>query len=276
METSGHGFARVIVLIATAIGCGLAQEAAPEKHVKDIRAEQTQEMISASPLCQRVRTDGHGYMHKREVDPATLEKDLTALMQKSDEVVLASIFRTQTRALSPSGEEVIEYFDVKVLRTWKGSHKVGDLLTFAMPWGAVYCGIGPVPIRGAGNASAFTMTGGFDWETIRYAGPYVLFLRHSRGDETQLLPGLRLTGGDGMQGLFVVKYGYSRECTGVWPDSVAKCSSILEASPETVAVRYRRDPLKKMYEGMPVPSFLNEVQALADSLGYPSQTGTTK
>jgi hypothetical protein len=134
-----------------------------------------------------------------------------------------------------------------------------------MPWGAVNCGL-PVH-NGQVNSGAVTMTGGFDWETIRYAGPYVLFLRHSRGDETQLMPGLRLTGGDGMQGLFVVHSAYDKNCTGVMPDSVANCNAILDTSQETVAVRYRRDPLKKKYGGMPVPIFLKEVQSVADSLG---------
>jgi hypothetical protein len=276
MKTIVRDLARVILVVAVTIESGLAQEAAPEKHAKDIRAEQTQDVISASALCQRVRADGHSYIHRREVNPATLQSNLSTLMQKSDEVVLVSNFRDQPRALSPSGEEVVEYFDAKVLSTWKGSHKVGDLLTFAMPFGAVHCELGPIQ-AGPSDSTAFTMTGGFDWETIRYSGPYVLFLRQSQGDETELLPGLRLTGGEGMQGLFVLHSSdkYNEDCNGD-ANRVERCKSTVYASQEPVSIRYRRDPLKKKYEGMPASAFLKEVQRVADSQGYAGQTGSAK
>jgi len=262
--------ARLILAAVLAVEAGPAQQAqqpapapAPEKHVKDFRAAQTQAMISASPLCQQVR-ETHSYVHRRDVDSTTLAPNLFTLMQQSDEIILASTFGDQTSALAPSGQDVVAYFDVKVLRTWKGTHKVGDLVTFAMPWGAVNCGL---PVKnGQANSAAVTMTGGLDWETVRYAGPYVLFLRQSRGEETELTPALRLTGGDGMQGLFVVHSAYDQDCTCVMPGSLTKCNASLDSSKEVVSVRYRLDPLKEKYEGMPVPQFLQEVQATAAAL----------
>jgi hypothetical protein len=113
----------------------------------------------------------------------------------------------------------------------------------------------------------FTLTGGFDWQQIPYAGPYLLFLRQSRGDETQIMPGLRPTGGGGLQGFFVLQSGYDFNCTGVVPANTAKCTAALDVSQEPVKIRYRRDPLKTTYEGIPASSFLKEVQSLADSSG---------
>jgi hypothetical protein len=140
MENVLQGFARVIaaVVVLTA-GYVQAQEAATEKHVKDIQAEQTHDMVVATALCQQIRASGHGELQEPVVDPATLETDLSALMRKSDEVVLVGPFRNQMSALSPSGAQAVSYYDVRVLRSWKGSHKVGDLLTFVLPFGAVNC-----------------------------------------------------------------------------------------------------------------------------------------
>jgi hypothetical protein len=106
MRTKGRDFGRIILFAAVAIGYGFAQKLAPEKHVKDIKAEQTQDVISASALCQQVRADGHSYIHRPEVNPSTLSADLFALMQQSDEVILASTFRDQTEALGGRGHRV--------------------------------------------------------------------------------------------------------------------------------------------------------------------------
>src|SRR5438067_6002238 len=110
-----HNSMQTLLFVSTIALCLLAQQRTQEKHVRDVRHEQTQDLISASDLCQQVRA-GHSYVHTRPVDPARLETNLSALMQKSDEVVLASPFVDQTSALSPSNEEVNQYFDVKVLR----------------------------------------------------------------------------------------------------------------------------------------------------------------
>lgn len=36
-------------------------------------------------------------------------------------------------------EDLVEYFDAKVLKTWKGSHQPGDVITFARPGGHARC-----------------------------------------------------------------------------------------------------------------------------------------
>lgn len=279
MKTITRGLVQTVLVVGIAVGCGLAQKKAPEKHVKDIQAEQTQDVILASALCQRVRVDGNAYTDIRKVDPATLEANLSALMQKSDEVVLAGHSIGDTNAISPSGKDVVEYFDVKILRTWRGAHKAGDILTFAVPRASVYCGTETDTDRS--SLVATTFTGGIDWKGIGHTGPWVLFLRHSRGVEAQLTEGLRLTGGDGLQGVFPILTEkdpevYSADCTGILPGGMAKCDAVLEASHVPVSVPYRLDPLKEKYDGMPVASFLKEVQAVADSLGYTGPAESAK
>jgi len=269
----------MVLIVAVAGRFGLAQQPAPDKHVKDIRAEQPFEVISASPLCQRVRAEDRSAIHQREINPATLETDLPSLMQKSDEVVLASNRTDQLEALSPSGSDAVEYLDVKVLRSFKGSHKVGDLLTFAIPHGAISCGSEPGNDRP--SMAVLTLTGGFHWKQRSISGPSVLFLRQSRGDEKQLTPGLRLTAGDGMQGLFIVhanqvRSDFDTDCSAVLPGGLERCIARLDASQETVKLQYGLDPLTKRYEGMPVPSFLKEVKSVADSLGYSGEVSAAK
>ena len=90
----------------------------------------------------------------------------------------------------------MSYYDVTVLPTWKGWHKVGDLLSFALPGGAVRCGMVP-PEYGPDDSAAVRPN--FDWGDAA-GGPYVLLLHESRGDETQVTPGLRRAGSDGTQG----------------------------------------------------------------------------
>ncbi len=272
MEIIVRAIVRVIVLpfvVLTAAGCGLAQEAPPVKHVKDIAAEQTEDVIVASALCQRVRASGHSLTHFLDVEPATLETDLSALMQKSDDVVLVSYLRNQMSALSPSGEDVISYHDVIVLRSWKGSYKVGDLLTYAEPHGAVICE--PRPYKSssltAWTITGWTKTGGFNWDGPGSSGPSVLFVRQSQGNENQFMPGLRLTGGDGLQGLFIVQSPWTDKCSGTRPDDILKCSAAQDLSQAPIKLRYRLDPLKKEFEGMATSSFLKEVQSAADLSG---------
>jgi hypothetical protein len=223
-----------LILLTVAIGGGLAQQAPPEKHVKDIRAEQPQAVISASPLCQQVRVAGHALDDVRDVTPSTLERDLSSLMQKSDEVVLGGAFTGSIKALSPSGTDVVQYFDVKVLRSWKGFHKVGDLLTFGVPWGGVSCRL---PGKENSGVGFFTLTGGSNWLGIAGGGPWILFLRHAQGNEAQMISGLRLTGGDGLQGLFQVdRPRRGDDCYAVLPGTGQKCSTALELSQEPISV----------------------------------------
>jgi hypothetical protein len=184
-----------------------------------------------------------------------MEGDLSALIENSDEVILASVFRHNDPAVSPCGKQAMSYYDVTVLPTWKGSHKVGDLLTFALPGGTVRCGTVP-PEYGPDDSAAVPPN--FDWGDAA-GGPYVLLLQESRGDETQLTPGLRRAGGDGTQGLFALpaaydyrdKYDRQRhtDCSAVFSGGGANCSAALDQSQETVKIRYRLDPLKTKYEG---------------------------
>lgn len=182
-------------------------------------------------------------------------------------MILASVFRDNVPAVSPSGKQAMSYYGVTVLPTWKGSHKVGDLLTFALPGGAVRCGMVP-PEYGPDDSAAVPPN--FDWGDA--AGePYVLLLHESRGDQTQITPGLRRAGSDGTQGLFALpatydyrdKYDRERhtDCSAVFSGG-ANCIAALDQSQETVKIRYRLDPLKTKYEGMPVPDFLKEVQSV--------------
>jgi hypothetical protein len=261
-----------LILLTVAIGGGLTQQATPEKHVKDIRAEQPQNVISASPLCQQVRAAGHSEDDVRDVDPSTLEKDLPSLMQKSDEVVLGGAFTASLKTLSPSGTDVVQYFDVRVLRSWKGSHQVGDLLTFGVPWGGVSCRL---PGKGGSGLGFFTLTGGSDWLGIASGGPFILFLRYSQGKEAQTISGLRLTGGDGLQGFFEVnRLKPGDDCYAVRPGTGQKCSTALDSSQEPISVRYRLDPLKNKYDEMPVSAFLKEVQSVVDTMA--AQSGAIK
>jgi hypothetical protein len=162
----------------------------------------------------------------------------------------------------------MSYYDVTVLPTWKGPHKVGDLLTFALPGGAVRCGMLP-PEYGPDDSAAVPP----NFDRGDAAGePYVLLLHESRGDQTQVTPGLRRAGGDGTPGLLALaatndyrdKYDRERptDCSAVFSGGGANCIAALDQSQETVKVRYRLDPLKTKYDGMPVPDFLKEVQSV--------------
>ena len=253
-----------LFLVTLCVGFGIAQLAGTEKHVKDIRAEQPQKLIAATPLCQEVRAAGHQMDHLIAVAPSTLEPDLPSLMRKSDEVVLAGAFTESIEALSPSGKDVVQYFDVRVLRSWKGSHKVGDVLTFGVPWGGVHCGSESPKERGS-SLVFFTLTGGPDWLGIASGGPFILFLRYSQGEEAATISGLRLAGGNGLQGVFEVdRPKPGDDCYAVLPGSGQRCSTALDSSPEPISVRYRLDPLKKKYDKMPVSVFLKEVQSAAE------------
>jgi hypothetical protein len=274
MQTIVRDFAGVVLIAVVVIGYGLAQEPSSDKHVRDIRAEQPQSVISASPLCQQVRAAGHAEDDVRHVDPSTLETDLSLLMQKSDEVVLGGAFTSSLKALSPSGRSVVQYFDVRVLRSWKGSLNVGDLLTFGVPWGGVSCRLEP---RKGSSLGFFTLTGGSDWLGIASGGPWILFLRYSQGNEAQTISGLRLTGGDGLQGFFQVdRPKPGDDCYAVLPGTGLKCSTALDSSQEPISVRYRLDPLKEKYDKMPVSAFLKEVQSVANSVGGSKPPGRAK
>ncbi len=172
-------FAQIILVATVAIGYGLAQDADSEMHVTQIVAEDQAshpEGPSASIFCQEAHAAHlkYPYLHLYQVNPRALEKNLAELMQKSDEVVLGAFPIRSKFALSPSDDDAVTYSDVRVLRTWKGSYKPGDVLTFASPSGYVKCG----PEL---NDQAGTFTGRDDMTgpSHKYGedGPEVLFLR---------------------------------------------------------------------------------------------------
>jgi hypothetical protein len=218
-------------------------------------------------------------MVDRSLNPATLEKDLRTLMQKSDEVVLVGDSIDQTSALSPSGKRPVLYWDVPVIRSWKGSHRAGDRLTFGLPLGMVNC-------RELYNVGEIVDKGKWMPESL-FDGARVLFLSY---DRTRSVDGLRLTGGEGTQGLFQVGFGNDGDeslsgCYGSAPcakwdhggqcverkiqiDEVKKCDAALSKSQAPVSVG---NSLPQKYNGMPLSQFLKEMQTLADSSSKPEQ-----
>jgi hypothetical protein len=301
MKTSAHYLLFALaVFVGSIFACAQAPDPAKEKHVTELGAAQMPS-IQSSSLCQQALAAGRTKRITREVDPKTLETDLGVLMRDSDEVVLVGSTLRQASLISPSGQEVYTVKDVKVLRTWKGSRKVGEVLTFAVPYGSVPC-------DDAGHLRVTTEGTPLPWTPQRPVGkngfvfdlgPFVLFLRQSRDDEALSLPGLRLTGNDGLQGLFQLlhsdvneclfasldasvpcnalvgaKFRDIRDCPQTKFDSIAACYAILQN--ELVSVMWAQDPFSKKYHGMPVPAFLQEVQSLAEKLGYVGHSASTK
>ena len=70
MKTIVRDSALLIDVAAIAAGYGLAQEPFLEKHVKDIRAEPTEDVIFASPLCRQGNAARYHTIDRR-VNPAT-------------------------------------------------------------------------------------------------------------------------------------------------------------------------------------------------------------
>lgn len=277
-KTKLRSMVQMMLAGALTIGCASAQDLAYEKHVKDIRAEQTQKVIEASPLCRLAmetskydpeKSASENASNQHEIDLATLEPDMESLMEKSDEVVVGN-FHDITSAISPSGKYAIYYLDITVLHSWKGAHKVGDILTFGIPHGGIRC---PQSVRGR-TTYFWTGTNGWFWDT--HHTPLIVFLRHSRGRETQLIAGYRLTGGDGLQGMFPVQVGLHSDggldCDVFRGGNAEKCIALLEENNGTISATYYTDELSKKYDGMRLSSFLKEVQSAADSLGYTAQT----
>jgi hypothetical protein len=105
--------------------------------------------------------------------------------------------------ISSSGESTATYDEVRVIRSWKGPHHAGDVLTFGRPGGLVDCKPGP-------DDSTFAVLPGGKNLDAPFHGSfvYVLFLKHAQGDETQLVQGLLPAAGEGVQGIFWVQVPY--------------------------------------------------------------------
>lgn len=261
MKTIMRNLTGTILVTAAVLGTGRSQEL----RLNDIKAQQSQETIVASAPCQQAQEAPQGWVNQPYViDPKTLVQDLNTLMDQSDEVILARLLDART-VISPSGESTATYVEARVIRNWKGRHLAGDTLTFGVPWGEVSC----EPT--GGQWSTF-----FDVDPDDFGVPasepfdwvVVLFLRQSKGDEAQLVQGLRLVAGEGAQGMFTIEVPTptasepERECSGQhW--SWQRCDAYLEDSQIPVVVPYSHDPLAKKFGGMPTSQFLCEVQAIA-------------
>lgn len=302
MRLRRYCFPIAILILLRIIPC-FAQDALAEKHVTDILAEYKAKYPNGpgdSLLCKRALGQHPPYSRSRlrEVNPDTLEKDLAALMKASDEVVLVGVDLRNATVLSPSGEDALTYTDWKVLRVWKGSYKVGDLLTLGVWQGIITCDsdtkdftatqVGPVPVSM------------FHTRNPSYApdGPFVLFLQR---DKTGEIETLRLAGGGGVQGMFDLRppdisdtHSASSACytasydhlacqafykrahgraTPEWCRdpavdlrNIAACNGILNNLNEpVVAFGLNQDPVREKYNGVTVALFLKEMQAAADS-----------
>ena len=299
-------FPLAILVSLLVIPC-FAQDALAERHVTDILAEYKAKYPHGpadSILCKRALDEHPPYSRTRlrEVNPATLEKDLAALMRASDYVVLVGMDLRNAIVLTPSGEDTVTYTDSRVLRVWKGSYEVGDLLTLGVWQGIITCGpdmkdftetqVGPVP------ASMFHT------RNTSYApdGPFVLFLQRDKAGEIETL---RLTGGGGVQGMFDLRpsdiwdthspssvcytASYDRlACQGFYERSFGKatpescrdpavdlrnieaCNAYMTNLKEpVVAFGLNQDPVREKYNGVPVASFLKEMQAAAAACRAP-------
>ena len=268
---------RYLICLALAItaasGTSRPQSAAQELRLSDIRAQQTQEKIFASAPCQRTLQDpGRGWIiQSYKADPTTFVQNLSTLMEISDEVILAGLYDGAV-VLSPMGKSVTTYNEVRVIRSWKGPHHVGDLLIFGVPYGDIPCELSP---QG-------TITRRFDVQGPYFARAnlYVLFLRRPRGDETKLVQGLFPAAGEGAQGIFEVPlpdsspFNAEEYCAGVRDVNVEHCEAILQTSQIPVVVPYRKDPLAKKYGGMPTSAFLQEVQSVAAGQGVAEKSSS--
>jgi hypothetical protein len=307
-----HGFLAILILISSADS--VAQDAVAAKHVNEILAEYHAKYPQGpadSGLCKRARGQSPPYssFRIREVNPATLEKNLSTLMEASDDVVLGGTLLREAMVLTPSGENAVTYTDFRVLHVWKGTYKAGDLLTVGTWFGFVGpCGPGA-------KAMAGTQVGPVPEWMLYPDGPAdagavsVLFLQRDRTGEME---SLRLTGGGGVQGMFVLPLpklkdlgSPSAACYTASFDRLAcqtyyelvhrkimpewcrdrepavdqgrieACNEVVSNLKEPVtAPGLAQDPLRERYKGMPVASFLKEVQTIADSFGHASSSAS--
>lgn len=307
-----HLFLLSTLVAGFAVGCGAAQAQSVEKHVPEIAAEfqaKYPQGVADSPLCQRGKQQHPPYsrLGVYGLDPRTLESDLSALMQQSDEVVMVGTPLRAVTVLTPSGEEAVTYTDSRILRSWKGSHKVGDVITLEMPQGFLHCGpdrmeffgtqVGPMPRVGYHTPS----------HAYSPDGPHLLFLR--RSGENSETKALRLTGGGGLQGSFDLvpdqiisetrsPYGscflasYDRGWCHAYPhgwspqwcrepqidaQNIAQCNAAVRAGKEAIfANGVDQDPVRRQYNGKSVASFLRAVDAATADATHAENVGETK
>jgi len=259
------------MLVTVAIpGIGQQQNDNNELRVLDIRAQQPQAVLAASAPCLHAKeSPEHRIVQHTAIDSNSFVQSLAELIQKSDEVVLGGSAYRSASVLSPSRESATTYYEVKVIRSWKGSHNVGDVITFGIPVGGVRCG----ETESHQSINFSTMVGTAEWKRKIFDGPFLLFLRHPQGKETELVlvQDLIPSAGNGLQGMFPIHIPPQddaiNQCTGVPPDSIRWCASYLETSQYPVEVPYTLDPFAKKYDSMPISDFLVKVRDATDSQG---------
>ena len=307
-----HSFTRAILALIIAIGSAAAQDHNAEKHVPEITADfkaKYPQGVADSSLCQRAKQQHPPYSRLRvyELNRLTLESDLSDLVRISDEVVMVGTPLRAVTVLTPSGEDALTYTDVRILHSWKGSHKIGDVLTFEMPQGFLTCGPGHMEFSG-------TQVGpwpGFGYHTPSHAyspdGPYLLFLRQPGEDsETKAF---RLAGGNGLQGsfdlipdqiisdvrssyasCFLASYdagwchSYPHEWSPEWcrnskidEQNIKHCNEVVRVGHEAIFVNgVDQDEVRKKYHGQSVASFLRTLDGAADESAKPEILGEVK
>jgi hypothetical protein len=158
----------------------------------------------------------------RDAKLADLSQDLPALINRSDEIVLAHVL-TSYGGVAASGDRAQSHYDVQILQSWKGSHASGDVITLFVPAGGLRFADGTLAQRNVREL-----------EPLRNGGRYVLFLRSTTTDG-QSAPSLWLTG-DGVQGAFLL-------------------------AEEKVQPVYKKGPLFQTYNRQGVSAFIAELNA---------------
>ncbi len=255
-----------IAFAAVCAGVGVAQQAASEKSAAQIKVEQTPQSIAATPLCQWavkevakgepmvVWPDGKPVVNQRQHSrPDSDLLDLKSLFEASDEVIFA-VTGPFAETVAPSGTSAITYNDVQVLRSWKGEHKAGDFLTYTIPVGTANC-----------PATRVWSLAGYEWGGGSFLS--VLFLRDSKDAEAQTTPGLRLTGGNGLQGAILLPYRTPMSATpwacksfiafNPWNKDymgheIQKCNDFIDKSTDPIGFQSPKDPLAARYYKMPI------------------------
>jgi len=301
-----------IFVMGFVVMSAFAQGQSVEKHVLEITAEfkaKYPQGLADSPLCQHGKQQHPPYSHLRvyEPDPQTLASDLLALVRRSDEVVMVGTPLRAVTILSPSGENALTYTDARILRSWKGSHKVGDVLTFEMPEGFLFCGSGH--LERFGTQVGPWPQAGYHTPSHAYSpdGPYLIFLRQS--NEQPGITTLRLAGGNGVQGSFDLvpdqiisdthspyescfrasyDWGWCHSYPHGWSpqwckqprvdmQNIAHCNAAIGAGKEAIfANGVDQDPLRNEYDGNSVSSFLRSVDSAAEKATHREILGETK
>jgi hypothetical protein len=279
-----------IAFAAACAGLGLAQQAPLGKSAAQIKAEVTLDSIASTPLCQwaaqqvadskakgkpldlwfdktPMLTQRQNFPHDRDIP------DLKGLFDASDEVVLVVAAAPDAETVAPSGTSAITYQDVQVLRSWKGVHKAGDILTYSVPTGTAVC-----------PAARVWSLASSEWGAGAFLN--VLFLRQSKVSEAQTTPGLRLAGGYGFQGQvllspyttmsstppactnFVYSYPGKKDAM---DQKIQSCNDFIDKSSDPIAFQSRQDPLATRYGKMPISDFLREMQSVAGSANAPQK-----